>query len=168
MLRLVPLLPASTSTLSTELLGLHASRVGDEECPVVRDELLLDLERVVGVVELGEVRNERARDGLADGVDLGGVSTTLDADTDVDGTEGLLASNQDGLVDLEAEDLRLEEVDGGAVNVDETTALLGVGNRSGGLPSGLVSLLVQVERGCLPCNIPSFCRKSERPSLLMP
>lgn len=61
------------------------------------------------------------------------MSTTLDADADVDGAESLLTSDQDGFVDLEAEDLRLEEVDGGAVDVDETTALLGVGNRGGGL-----------------------------------
>ena len=61
------------------------------------------------------------------------MSTTLDADTDVDRTEGILASNQDGLVDLEAEDLRLEEVDGGAVNVDEAAALLGMGDRGRGL-----------------------------------
>ena len=131
-------------------------------------ELLLELHRAVRVEVLGVVRNDRLSDSLADGVDLRGVSTTLDTDTDVDSTEGILARDQDRLVDLEAEDLRLEQVDGGTVDVDETTALLGVGNRSGGLPSGLVSLLVQVERGCLPCNIPSFCRKSERPSLLMP
>ena len=34
-----PLLSASTSTLSTELLGLHPTRVGDQECS--RDEVQL-------------------------------------------------------------------------------------------------------------------------------
>ena len=61
------------------------------------------------------------------------MSTTLDANADVDGTEGILASDQNGLVNLETEDLRLEEVDGGAIDVNEATALLGVGDRGRGL-----------------------------------
>ena len=61
------------------------------------------------------------------------VSTTLDTDTDVNDTESVLAGGKDGLVDLESEDLRLKEVEGRAVNVDEATTLLRVCNRGGGL-----------------------------------
>lgn len=119
--------------MTTELLGLHSPRVRDQECPVVRNKLLLQLHRAVRVEVLRVVGDNGLGDGLTNGVDLGGVSTTLDADADVDGTKSILSGNENGLVDLEAEDLRLEEVDGGAVDVDEATALLGVGNRGSGL-----------------------------------
>lgn len=119
--------------MTTELLGLCSPGVGNEECSVVRYEPLLQLHGAVRIDVLRVVRNDSLCDRLADGVDLGSVSTTLYADTDVDGGEGFLASLEDGLVDLEAEDLRLKEVDGGTVDVDETTTLLGVRDRSGRL-----------------------------------
>ena len=126
-------LPPGTSTSTTELLGLHPSRVRDQECPVVGDELLLQLNGAERIDVFRVVGNNGLGDGLADSVHLGCVSSSLDTDTDVNATEGVLAGNKDSFVDLETEDLRLEEVDGGAVNVDEATALLGVGDRSGGL-----------------------------------
>ena len=161
-----PLLPAGTRTLSTELLGLCSPRVRNQKTSVVRDQLLLELHGAEGVDVLGVVRNDGLGDGLADGVYLGSVSTTLDADTDVDGGKAVLTRDEDGLVDLEAEDLRLEEVDGGAVDVDEATALLGVGDRGRGLAMRpRVQLPPSAKAGFC---IPSFCRKSERPSRLMP
>jgi hypothetical protein len=106
-----PLLSASTGTLSTELLGLHPAGVCNQESPVVRDELLLELECACGIVVLGVVRNNGLCDCLSDCVDLGSVTTTLYADTDVDGCKGVFADDEDGLVDLEAEDFGLEESD---------------------------------------------------------
>ena len=126
-------MPASTSTLSAEFLWFHPTRVGDQECPVVGYQLLLELERARSVEVLGVVRNDRLRDRLTDGVDLRRVSTTLHAETDVNRREGLLAYDEDGLVDLEAQDLGLEEGDGRAVDVDEAAALLSVRNSSCGL-----------------------------------
>lgn len=61
-------------------------------------------------------------DGLADRVDLRGVATAGDAYTDVDGCELVEADDEEWLVDLEAEDLGLDEVEGGAVDFDETAA----------------------------------------------
>ena len=54
--------------------------------------MLIDVLLVVGDNGLG--------DGLTDGVDLGGVTTTGDADTDVDTGELVNADDQEGLVDL--------------------------------------------------------------------
>lgn len=54
--------------------------------------MLVDVLLVVGDEGLG--------DGLADGVDLGGVATTGDADADVDVGELVKANNEEGLVDL--------------------------------------------------------------------
>lgn len=119
--------------MTTELLGLHPSRVGDQECTVIGDQLLLELNCAVRIDVLGVVGDDGLADRLADSVDLRGVSTTLDADTDVDGCESVLAGDEDGLVDLETEDLGLDELDGGAVDADETLALTSVGDRGGSL-----------------------------------
>ena len=146
MYKRVPLLPASTGTMTTELLWLCSPGVRNQQCPVVGNELLLELQRAVRVEVLGVVGNDCLSNRLTDSVDLGGVSTTLDADADVDGTESILASYQNRLIDLESEDLRLEEADGGAVDVEETTALLGVGDRGGGLTSWSMSGCVRSRR----------------------
>ena len=119
--------------MTTELLRLASPRVRNQERPVVGDKLLLELHRAVRVHVFRVVRNQRLRDSLAESVHLRGVSTTLDTEADVDSGERLLARNEDRLVDLQSEDLRLHERDGRAVEVDETTALLCVRDCSGSL-----------------------------------
>ena len=52
--------------------------------------------------------------------------TTLYTDADVDVLESVLASRKDILVDLEAEDLGLDEVDGRAVDFEEALAFVGM------------------------------------------
>ena len=52
--------------------------------------------------ELLVVCDDRLGDGLADGVDLGSVSTSGDSDADVDTGELVEADNQERLVDLES------------------------------------------------------------------
>lgn len=96
----VRLLEAGAGALTTKLLGLAAAVVGDEEGSVELDEGLL--EEVLGVLvdELLVVGDEGLGDGLTDGVDLRGVTTTGDADTDVDVGELVKTDNQEGLVDL--------------------------------------------------------------------
>ena len=116
--------------MTTKLLRFCSPRVRDQERPVVRDELLLKLERTRGIEVLGVVGNNGLRDGLADGIHLRGVSTTLHTKTNVNRGESLLAGNKDRLVDLEAQDLRLEERDGRAVDVNEAATLLRVGDSS--------------------------------------
>lgn len=140
----VRFLVTSTSTWTTELLGLGPSGIGNEKCAVVLDESLLELVLGVLVNELLVVGDDGLGDGLADGVDLGDVTTTGDADTDVDTGELVEADDQKGLVDLmpirtfhllflcvclcdsylEAELLRLDEVKRLAVDLDEALALL--------------------------------------------
>lgn len=58
--------------------------------------------------------DERLGDGLADGVHLADVAAALDADPDVHVAEALLAQQEHGLCHLEAEDLGLDELQGGA------------------------------------------------------
>lgn len=121
-------MPARTRTLSTELLGLHPTRVRNHEAPVVCDELLLDLNRRSRIVVLCIVCNNGTSNGLTDSVNLRGVSTTLHANANIDRGESVLADDQNRLVDLEAEDLRLEEVDRGAIDLDEALTLTAMGD----------------------------------------
>ena len=80
----VGLLVPGAGTGTSELLGLAPPVVGDEECAVVLDEGLLELVLGVLVDVLLVVGDDGLGDGLADGVDLRGVTTTGDADADVD------------------------------------------------------------------------------------
>lgn len=86
----VGLLVAGAGTGTAELLGLAPPVVGDEECAVVLDEGLLELVLGVLVDVLLVVGDDGLGDGLADGVDLRGVTTTGDADADVDVGCGVL------------------------------------------------------------------------------
>ena len=80
----VRLLVPRAGTGTSELLGLAPPVVGNEQCAVVLDEGLLQLVLRVLVDVFLVVGDDGLRDGLADGVDLRGVTTTGDADADVD------------------------------------------------------------------------------------
>ena len=151
--------------MTTELLGLRPPGVCDEQCSVVGHQLLLQLNGGRSIDVLGVVSDKSLGDGLSDGVDLGGVSSTLHADTDIEGGERLLAGNKDGLVHLETEDFRLNEVDRGAIDADESSALFCVGNGGCGLTHS-TSVEFGFPEFLLP--EPSFCRKFERPWSLKP
>jgi len=116
--------------MTTELLGLHPSGVGNQQRPVVGHELLLQFHRTVGIDVLGVVGNKGLSNRLSDSVHLRGVSSTLHSDTDIEGRERFLPGDQNRLVDLEAENLRLDEVDGRTIDADKTTAFSGVGDSS--------------------------------------
>lgn len=96
----VRLLEAGSGTWTTELLGLAAAVVGDEEGTVELDKSLLEQVLAVLVNKLLVVGDEGLCDGLTDGVDLGSVTTARDADADVDVGELVETNDQDGLVDL--------------------------------------------------------------------
>lgn len=74
--------------------------------------------------ELLVVGNDGLADGLTDGVDLGSVSTTGDANSNIDVGELLEANDEEGFVDLVSQDLWLNEVEGLAVNLDESFSCL--------------------------------------------
>ena len=154
--------------MTTELLGLCSPGVRNEKHSVVCDQLLLQLHCAVRIDVLRVVGNDSLSDGLADSVDLGGVSSTLYADADIDGGESLLTGDENGLVDLEAEDLRLEETDGGTVDVNEAATLFGVGYCSRSLP---ITNQMRIECAMtVLCSgdIPSFYRTFGQPLLLTP
>ena len=98
----VGLLVAGAGTATTELLGLGTAVVGNQECAVVLSKSLLQLVLGVLVDVLLVVGDNGLGDSLTDGVDLRGVTTTGNADTDVDTGELVNADDEEGLVDLES------------------------------------------------------------------
>ena len=128
----VRLLEASAGTATTRLLRFHATRIRDEEGSVVRQQKILDLLLASLVDVLLVVRDERLSDRLSHGVHLGHVSATLHADANVNIRETLLAEQKDRLNRLEAESVRLHEVNRDAVEANKALSSLGVGDRDGG------------------------------------
>ena len=96
----VRLLVSRSGTWTAKLLRLAPSVVCNEERTVVLDEGLLELVLRVLVDVLLVVGDYRLSDGLSDGVDLRGVTTTGDADADVDVGELVNAYDEERLVDL--------------------------------------------------------------------
>jgi hypothetical protein len=74
--------------------------------------------------ELLVVCDDRLGDGLADGVDLGSVTASGDPDADVDTGELVEADNQEGLVDLESQNLGLDQVERLAVDLNQSLTSL--------------------------------------------
>lgn len=106
----VGLLEAGAGAVATELLGLRAAGVGHQEGAVVGEEDVLDLVLRLLVDKLLVEGDDALGDGLADGVGLRDLATTAGADADVDVRKALLAEEQEGLEDLEAEELGLDQL----------------------------------------------------------
>lgn len=106
----VRLLEASACATTTELLRFAATRIGDKEGPVVREQLVLQLLLGRLVDELLVVRDDALRDRLTDGVDLAGVTTAANAQADVNVGEALRAQDEQRLEHLHAQTLGLEQV----------------------------------------------------------
>ena len=123
----VTLLETGTSTTPTKLLRLAPPRIRHKESPIVTDKDILHLLLRLLVHVLLVESHESLGDTLTDGVDLGSVTTTLDTDPHVDASETVLAEEKDWLEDLETEDLWVEQLDRGAVELDHTATRLAVG-----------------------------------------
>ena len=129
----IPLLPARTCTSTTELLGFHPPGISNQECPVVCDKLLLQLDGGESIDVFSVVCNDGLRNGLTDSINLRGVSSSLHAYANVNSAVRVLPGDKNSLIDLEAKDFGLEERQRRAVDVNETSSLLCVGDRGGGL-----------------------------------
>lgn len=81
-------------------LWLSAAWIGDEEGTVVGDKGSLKLVLCVLIDELLVVGDEGLSDSLTDGVDLGSVTTTGNANADVNTSELVEADNQERLIKL--------------------------------------------------------------------
>ncbi|GER28312.1 ERV-FRD provirus ancestral Env polyprotein [Striga asiatica] len=125
----VGFLEPRASTAPTKLLRLAAPWVGHQQGPVVPHENVLNLLIRLLVDVLLVEGDEDLRDGLADGVDLGGVTAALHADAHVNVDETVAAEEEDRLKHLVAEDLRLDQLDRYTIDLDQAAVVLVVGDR---------------------------------------
>jgi len=126
-------LEPGTSTTTTKFLGLAAPRISDKQGTVIPDENVLDLLLGLLIDVLLVVSDERLGDALPDGVDLRGMTSTLDANPHVDAIEAVATQKENGLEHLVAQDLRLHQLDWGSVDLDQTLPTLAVGHCHGRL-----------------------------------
>lgn len=106
-----PLLPARTSTTTTEFLRLHPTRVCYEERSIVCHEFLLQFDCAESIDVFGEVCDDGLGNGLTYRIDLRCMSTSLDAHTNIDIGKGIFSRDEHGLVNLKSKDFRLDKVD---------------------------------------------------------
>merc|ERR1719205_477431 len=129
----VGLLVSGTSAGAAKLLGLVPPGVSNQQGPVKLHKNVLDLLLGLLINVLLVVCNQGLGQGLPDGIHLAGVSATLDADPDVNIGEPVLAQEKDGLLELEAQGLRLDELQGTTVHLDQSLSALAVSHSSGRL-----------------------------------
>ena len=129
----VRLLESGTGTLATELLGLGSSGVSDDQGLVVLKEHFLKLSLGLLIVVLLVVGEEGLGDGLADGEDLVGLTTTLNSHSDVDVFKLVTTDKEDGLKGLDSEGLGLNKSEGLAVDSNGASAGGASGNGGCGL-----------------------------------
>lgn len=124
----VRLLVASTGTWTSELLRFATTRVGDQQGSVVLGQDVLELlaGRLIDVLLVE--RHQGLGDGLADGVDLGDMTTTGNPDADVDAGELFLAEQQQRLLQFVLEDLGFDLVQRASVHAEQAPAALAVRN----------------------------------------
>ncbi|CAA6664482.1 unnamed protein product [Spirodela intermedia] len=125
----VRFLEPGASTASTELLRLAAAGIGDKKSTVVPNEDILDLLLRLLVDVLLIEGDQSLGDALADGVDPGDVTTALHANAHIDASKPVATEEEDGLISLVTEDLRLHQLDGATIDLDQPAAALAVRDR---------------------------------------
>lgn len=89
--------------MTTELFGFAAAGVSNEETFVVLNEQFFKFSLGGFVVVLLRVGNDSLRDGLTDGQELGGGTTSADSHADVEILEAVGAKQENGFPNLETE-----------------------------------------------------------------
>lgn len=125
----VRLLEPGSGTATTELLRLAAPGVCNEQRAVIANEDVLDLLLALFVHVLLVEGDEGFSNALTNGINLGGVATTVDANSHIYSREPALSEKEDRLKSLEPEDFRFDELDGATVDLNKAAPSLAVGNR---------------------------------------
>ena len=128
----VRFLVTSAGTWTSELLRFAPTGIGNQQGTVVLGQDVLQFLAGGFIHILLVERNQRLGDGLADGVDLGDMTTTGNADPDVDTGELFLAEQQQRLLELVLQNLGFDLVQRAAVHSQQTLSALAVRNSGGG------------------------------------
>ena len=121
-----------TSTGTTELLGLTTTRISNEKSTIILNEDFLDLLLGSFINKLLVESNNGLGKSLTDSINLRGVTTTVNANSDISVGETFLTQKKDNFVDLELQDLGFKELNGRTVDTDETVTTLAVSDGSSG------------------------------------
>lgn len=97
----VRLLEPRTCATSSKLLRLAAPRIRNKQSAIVPNKNILNLLLALFINVLLIKRDECFRNALANGVNLRGVASALDADSHVDTGEATLAEKEDWFEGLE-------------------------------------------------------------------
>ena len=128
----VRLLEPAPRSLSSELLRLAATRVRDDQRPIVAQQNVLDLVLALLIHVLLVERHQSLGNSLTQRIRLAHATSSLDPKPNINLREPLLSQQQDRLHDLPAEGVRLDDVERGSVEPDLSLAPLHVGDRHGG------------------------------------
>ena len=120
---------------SSEFLWLASSWVSNKKSSIISDQDVLDLVLGSLINILLVESNDTLSDSLSDGVNLSGLSSTLNSNSDVKVGESLLSQKKDRLESLKSEDLRLKKLNWTSVDLDQTSSLLAESDGGGGLLS---------------------------------
>jgi hypothetical protein len=125
-------LETSTSTGTTELLGLTTTRISNEKSTIVLNEDFLDLLLGSFINKLLVESNNGLGKSLTDSINLRGVTTTVNANSDISVGETFLTQKKDNFVDLELQDLGFKELNGRTIDTDKTVTTLTMSDGSSG------------------------------------
>merc|ERR1719350_2213952 len=118
----VRLLETSTSRAATKFFWFATPWVCHDEGPVICHEDIFDLFLRCLINVFLIVCNDSFRNSLTQCIDLGGITSTLDAKPNINLGATILAEQQQGLIDLDAEDVWLQSVDGAAIDTNKPTS----------------------------------------------
>lgn len=90
--------------------------------------LTFDLSLLALIDELLVEGDDALGDGLTDGIQLRGVTSSADAHANIEILESLETEQKNGLPDLDSKTSRLEEVDGGTVDSHDSLSLADAGD----------------------------------------
>lgn len=124
----VGFLEPRTSSTSSKLLRLTTPWISHKQSPIVPPENIFNLLLRLFVHVLLIKSDERFGNWLTNGVDLRGVTSTLDADAHVNTGEAVAAEEEDRLKRLVPENFWLDELDRNPINFYQPTATLAVGD----------------------------------------
>merc|ERR1739838_793800 len=129
----VGLLVSGAGSRTSKLLGLVPPGVGNQQRPVKLHKDVLDLLLGLLVNVLLVVGDQGLGQRLSDGIHLASVSATLDTDPDVNIGKPVLAKEQDGLLQLEAQSLGLDKLQRATIHLDQSLSALAISHSSGRL-----------------------------------
>lgn len=129
----VRLLETSTSTASSVFLWFTSTWVTNKKVTVVVQQSLSQLVLAALINVLCVVSNNCLSDSSTDSVDLCSLSSSLNANTNIEVSELLLSKDKNWLESLKTKGLRLDKLNWLSVYLDKSTSLLCESTRSSGL-----------------------------------